>query len=250
MTFASTKRPKTAVLGRWAIALPLLVVGCQQEMADQPSYKPLQPCDFFGDGRSARPLVDGTIARGHLQLDPGFFIGRSAESGAADGSEAPATAETGSQTPAATENSAAGFDEDRQFVTELPIPVTEPVLRHGYNRYMIYCVVCHDPLGTGRGKIVERGYTTPPSFHIDRLRTSPVGRLFAVVSEGYGSMPAYGTQIPTADRWAIVAYVRALQLSQHFPKQDLSPDMEAGLAKESDLSAPLEELLPSKEALR
>ena len=87
--------------------------------------------------------------------------------------------------------------------------MTEPVLEHGYHRFMIYCVVCHDPLGTGQGKIVERGYTAPPSYHIERLRNVPVGYLFAVISEGYGSMPSYGAQIPVRDRWAIVGYLRA-----------------------------------------
>jgi hypothetical protein len=90
---------------------------------------------------------------------------------------------------------------------------------------MIYCVVCHDPLGTGRGKIVERGYTQPPSYHIERLRKAPVGRFFDVMTNGYGSMPDYKQQIPPWDRWAIAAYVRALQLSQHFPAKDLPPDM-------------------------
>ena len=94
---------------------------------------------------------------------------------------------------------------------------------------MIYCVVCHDPLGSGHGRIIERGYTAPPSFHIDRLRNAPVGRLFAVATEGYGSMPAYSAQIPTEDRWAIVAYIKALQLSQHFPVTELTPAMNTAL---------------------
>jgi mono/diheme cytochrome c family protein len=95
---------------------------------------------------------------------------------------------------------------------------------------VIYCVVCHDPLGTGYGKIVERGYTRPPSYHIPRLREAPVGRLFAVVSEGYGSMPSYAGQIPIEDRWAIIAYLRALQLSQHFPEAELTDEMRAKFA--------------------
>jgi mono/diheme cytochrome c family protein len=115
--------------------------------------------------------------------------------------------------------------DESQFVDSFPYPITMQVLEHGYDRFMIYCVVCHDPLGTGRGKIVERGYTPPPSYHIPRLRTVPVGHLFAVVSEGYGSMPSYAGQISPRDRWAIVAYVRALQLSQHFPVDQLTPEM-------------------------
>jgi mono/diheme cytochrome c family protein len=103
-----------------------------------------------------------------------------------------------------------------------PIRVNQTLIEHGRNRYWIYCVICHDPLGTGHGKIVDRGYSRPPSYHTARLQNAPVGRLFAVVSEGYGSMPSYAGQIPAEDRWAIVAYVRALQLSQHFPADQLS----------------------------
>ena len=120
--------------------------------------------------------------------------------------------------------------DESQFVDTFPFPVTLEVLEHGRDRYMIYCVVCHDPLGTGRGKIVERGYTPPPSYHIPRLRSVPVGHLFAVISEGYGSMPSYAGQISPRDRWAIVAYVRALQLSQHFPADQLTPEMKKEMA--------------------
>ncbi len=102
-------------------------------------------------------------------------------------------------------------------IETFPFPVTLDVVKHGQNRFMIYCVVCHDALGTGHGKIVERGYTRPPSYHIDRLRQAPVGHFFEVISKGYGSMPSYGSQVPPLDRWAIIAYIRALQTSQRFP---------------------------------
>src|SRR5262249_49418566 len=105
-----------------------------------------------------------------------------------------------------------------------PFEVTEEVLRHGRDRYMIYCVVCHDAAGTGLGTVVQRGYSPPPSYHIDRLRNVPVGHLFKVVSLGYGSMPSYRKQINAPDRWAIVAYIRALQLSQHFPAQEVTEE--------------------------
>ena len=157
---------------------------------------------------------------------------------------APANESTNAATPPASPSPAPGsaavvppsdvvppaFRDDAAFVKEFPIAVSEPMLQHGYNRYMIYCVVCHDPLGTGRGKIVERGYTPPPSLHIERLRSAPAGRLFAVITEGYGSMPSYANEIPPEDRWAIVAYVRALQLSQRFPKEQLSAEMRKELA--------------------
>ena len=112
-------------------------------------------------------------------------------------------------------------------VDEFPFPATRAVLEQGRNRFMIYCVVCHDPLGTGRGKIVERGYTQPPSYHIERLRTVPVGHFFDVITNGYGSMPDYKQQIPPRDRWAIAAYIRALQLSQPCPVGDVPADLVA-----------------------
>ena len=110
---------------------------------------------------------------------------------------------------------------DSQFVDTFPFPVTLEVLEHGRDRYMIYCVVCHDSLGTGRGKIVERGYTPPPSYHIERLRHAPVGHFFDVITNGYGSMPDYREQVPPLDRWAIVAYIRALNRSQNGSLSDV-----------------------------
>ncbi len=211
--------------------------GCQQKMADQPSFKPLQRSDFFPDGRSARPVVAGTVARGHLRADTAFFTGRvtgaQMETSSAVAESAvqqpenlpptPASAQTPVLSPANTVPPA--FLDDAAFVREFPVGVSESMIQHGYNRYMIYCVVCHDPLGTGHGRIVERGYTPPPSLHIERLRDAPAGRLFAVITEGYGSMPSYASQIPPEDRWAIVAYVRTLQLSQRFPEDRLTSDM-------------------------
>ena len=200
----------------WLTMLLLLLAGCRQEMADQPSYKPLDACEFFADGRSVRPLVPGTVPRGYLRTDVAYWTGRRVAKGEQD----LATGLTPTDLRAAIQPKVpqTAIDEKAlyaEFVDTFPFPITEPIVRHGYQRYMIYCVVCHDPLGTGHGKIVERGYTAPPSYHIDRLRKAPVGHLFAVISEGYGSMPAYAAQIPTRDRWAIVAYLRALQLSQH-----------------------------------
>jgi mono/diheme cytochrome c family protein len=208
------------------IALPIgfaLAAGCQQEMAEQPSYKPAQPSDFFADGRSERPTVPGTVARGHLHTDVAYFTGRRVgKNGLPLGGATPVVIQPQPDTPEAAKLAKAQYD---QFIDTFPFPMTEQVLEHGYHRFMIYCVVCHDPLGTGRGKIVERGYTAPPSYHIERLRKAPVGYLFSVVSEGYGSMPSYGTQIPVRDRWAVVGYLRALQASQHFPDAKLTEEM-------------------------
>lgn len=200
----------------------LALVGCQQKMASQPSYQPLEPSEFFPDGRSARPQVPATVARGQLRTDLALYTGRKTRRGRLVREAEPA--------PAAGSARAKAVDEDRDFVEDFPLAVDERLIRHGQDRYSIYCTPCHDELGTGGGKIVERGYTRPPSYHIPRLRSAPVGRLFAVVSEGYGSMPSYAGQISAADRWAIVAYVRALQMSQHFDPDELTAAMRREIA--------------------
>ncbi len=151
-------------------ALALATCGCQQKMADQPSYRPDQVCTFFADGTSSRLPVKGTVARGHLEVDTALFTGSVPPAG---GAEAAAGA---NQTPRA---SSSGGDEPllaaeaakfEGLVDEFPLPVNADFVRHGRDRYTIYCIVCHDAAGTGRGKIVERGYTPPPSYHIERLR--------------------------------------------------------------------------------
>jgi hypothetical protein len=158
------------------------LVGCQPEFDDQPRYEPLEASDFFEDGRSARHLVPGTVARGQLMPD----------------------------TPLTTARA------DGQVVSHLPLPVTRELLERGRERYDIFCTPCHDRVGMGQGMIVRRGYPRPPSLHVPRLREAPVGHFFEVITQGYGGrMPAYGWTIPPSDRWAIVAYIRALQLSQH-----------------------------------
>jgi mono/diheme cytochrome c family protein len=200
------------------ICAAALSAGCQQKMADQPSYQPLEPSEFFADQRSARPAIPGTVARGQLRTDLALFTGRKTRASR--------------QRPAREQNSdeqKSKFNENDDFVAEFPVALDRQLLKHGQDRFSIYCIVCHDSLGTGQGKIVERGYTRPPSLHSDRLRDAPVGRIFAVITEGYGSMPSYASQIPPEDRWAIVAYVRALQLSQHFASADLNDEMQQAL---------------------
>jgi mono/diheme cytochrome c family protein len=186
--------------------------GCQQEMAKQPKYLPLEGSRFFADGRSARPQIPGTVARGQLQDDPQFFQGL-----------VTANPDSPSAIAAATESKP-------NYVNSFPFPVNREVLERGKERFTIYCAVCHGTLGYGDGIVVQRGFTPPPSYHIDRLRAAPVGYLFRVVSQGLGSMPDYAEQIPPQDRWAIIAYVRALQLSQHAPLKELSqPEQAAAL---------------------
>lgn len=178
---------RTRVLG--AAVLALALAGCRSDMQDQPRYDPLSSSSFFRDGRSSRPQVPGTIARGHLGDDD--FL----DTGKVDGA----------------------------FVTSFPFPVTADVLRRGHERYDIYCSPCHDRTGSGNGMIAQRGYKHPPSFHIDRLRDMPPGYFFSVATGGFATMPGYATQVPIPDRWAIVAYIRALQLSQHATLADVPP---------------------------
>ena len=223
-------RRLAAILSAFAV---FLLPACQQEMAVQPSGRPDESSTFFPDGREDRPLVAGTVARGHLRTDLDLYTGERRQ------------APEPWRIAASLIGGAAGGDvygglavlnqSEANDVTEFPFPVTDEVLKQGHDRFMIYCVVCHDPLGTGRGKIVERGYTQPPSYHIDRLRAAPVGHFFRVITEGYGSMPDYKQQVPPRDRWAIAAYIRALQLSQHFPAKDLTDAMRAARDKQDQV---------------
>jgi mono/diheme cytochrome c family protein len=206
-----------------------LAPACQQRMAVQPSVRPDEGSAFYADGRASRPLVPGTVARGHLRTDLHLYAGRRTPQ-VRDWAMPAALVGTAGQHLLG--GLAAAASQETNDVDTFPFPVTREVLRQGQHRYMIYCVVCHDPLGTGRGKIVERGYTPPPSFHIDRLRAAAVGHFFDVITNGYGSMPEYRQQIPPRDRWAITAYVRALQLSQHFPAAELTDDMRREMEKQ------------------
>jgi mono/diheme cytochrome c family protein len=174
-------------------------VGCRQDMHDQPKYIPLRPSSFFGDGRSERPLIEGTVARGHLDDDIAYYTGRG---------------------------------PDGQFVNEFPFAVTKDVVERGQERFNIYCSPCHDRLGNGNGKIVRRGYRHPPSYHIDRLRQVPNGYIYDVIASGFGAMPDYAAQIPPADRWAIVSYVRALQLAHNAKLDDVPADKRGDLNQE------------------
>ena len=185
----------------------LLLGGCRQDMHDQPRIKPLQHSAMFEDGRSARPLVEGTVARGLLREDVEYYEGRRAGS-----------------TPAA-----AVSDPYANQIAEFPTPVTRQMLERGRERYNMFCIPCHDYKGTGRGMIVQRGLSPPPSFHIERLKTAPVGHYFDVITNGYGAMYSYAQRIPVADRWAIIAYVRALQLSQGATVNEVPADQRGNL---------------------
>jgi mono/diheme cytochrome c family protein len=168
----------------------LLLAGCRQDMHDQPKYIPLRESTFFADGRSARPPVPGTVARDQLHEDTLLYTGK------VDGADA----------------------------TVFPFPVDEKVMARGRERYDIYCSPCHGRTGAGDGMIVRRGYRAPPTLHVDRLRLAPLGHFFDVMTAGFGAMPDYASQIKAEDRWAIVAYIRALQLSEHATVTDVPAD--------------------------
>jgi len=181
----------------------LFTSACRQDMQDQPKMKPYRSSTFFRDGLSTRQPVEGTVARGFLRDDTEFFTGKKSRS------TTQASAATAAPTGAAAATNA--FADD---VEVLPIPVTQEVLERGRQRYEIFCVVCHGLTGNGDGMIVRRGFQRAASFNDDRLRQAPVGHFFDAITSGWGAMPSYAPQIPVQDRWAIVAYIRALQLSQ------------------------------------
>lgn len=174
-----------------ASAATLMLAGCRLDMHLQPRYNPYEPSTFFADGRSERPPVAGTVARGEIVAGPDQVI----YTGRVNGADA----------------------------TAFPFPITREVLDRGRERYNIFCTPCHGLSGEGNGIIVQRGFQAPPSYHTDRLRNAPPGHLFDVITNGFGAMYPYGYRIAPRDRWAIVAYVRALQLSQNATIGDVPP---------------------------
>jgi mono/diheme cytochrome c family protein len=205
-------------------------------MAEQPSYRPYRPSTFFDDGRSARPLVPGTVPQPREPEEPRLLTGRVPTSLLA--AEAASAVGVGQRDDRAI-GALLALRPQAEYVTALPFKITKEDLERGQDRYTIFCAVCHDPVGNGRGKIVERGFTMPPSYHSSfarglarrganvRLRDAPVGYFFEVITNGYGAMPDYATQIPPTDRWRIIAYIRALQWSQHASLAELPPDERA-----------------------
>jgi len=175
------------------------LTACRADMQDQPKYKNLRGSAFFSDHRSARPVVADTVARGFLYADQRFLTGK----------------------------------ENGQPVATLPVPLTRELLERGRGRYGIYCTPCHGLTGNGLGIVVQRGYRQPPSFHIDRLRDAPVGYFFDVQTQGFGAMLDYSAQIPPSDRWAIAAYIRALQVSQRATIADVPASARPALEKET-----------------
>jgi mono/diheme cytochrome c family protein len=185
-------------------------------MQDQPKMKAFRTTTFFGDGLSARPPVAGTVPRGYLRADTALFTGKKSKSliGPA-ASPTPGGPQPTASAPGGAAQTVTPYADD---VDTFPFPITEETVKRGRERYDIFCSVCHGLTGFGDGMIVRRGFRRAASFHDDRLRQAPVGHFFDAITNGWATMPSYAPQIPVQDRWAIIAYVRALQLSQQNPK--------------------------------
>ncbi|MCE9564660.1 MAG: cytochrome c [Planctomycetes bacterium] len=252
----------------FALAVVLPGTGCRQKMSDQPYHKPLEASDMFADGRASRPLEVGVIHRAQfLQSDPLVTGLTSAEWGRVYAQQANPKFDLAVPTPLENREAAVTLPRYDQrvaanpkvYVEEFPFAITPADLERGQDRFTIYCSVCHGALGNGQGKIWERGYLNPTSFHTEivgtheknlakhdapktglgisrgyalwdipmPLREAPVGYYFEVITKGYGGMPSYSAQITPADRWRIIAYVRALQFSQHAKVADIPAELKA-----------------------
>ena len=166
------------------------LAGCRQQMADQPHKRPLEPSNFFDDGMASRPVLPGTVARAVEEPN----------------------------------NQRLNSKAEGKLVDAFPFEVTMEVLARGQERYEIFCSPCHDRLGTGQGMIVRRGFTPARSFHEPRLRDAPAGHFFEIITQGFGPMPSYADQLSEHDRWAVIAYIRALQFSRNVRLDQLPPE--------------------------
>jgi mono/diheme cytochrome c family protein len=181
------------VIRTWSLAfLTMALCGCRQDMYNQPKAKPLSENSFFQDGASARSIPAHTVEFHQARENEEYFTGMS----------------------------------DGLLVAQLPAPLhlTPQLLKRGRERYDIYCAVCHGPNGDGRGEVVQRGFPAPPTYHSERLRQAPIGHFYDVITNGYGVMYSYASRIEPEDRWAVAAYIRALQLSQQATAAELPPE--------------------------
>jgi len=187
---------------RFAIAaaapLVLTLAACRNDMHDQPRYRPLAASEFFGDHRSARPEIPGTVARGHLRIDEARYTGKF----------------------------------NGEDVDAFPFQITKADIERGQDRFNIYCTPCHGRLGDGNGLVVLRGFRQPPSYYEDKLMRAPVGHFFDVMTNGFGAMPSYASRVQTDDRWRIAAYIRALQLAETAKISDVPPEQRQNLPVE------------------
>jgi mono/diheme cytochrome c family protein len=183
----------------WVGAVLLLALaGCRNDMHDQPRYKPLAESDFFSDHRAARPAIEGTVARGHLRIDEARYTGK-----------------------------IGGEDIDL-----FPIPIAKADIERGQTRFNIYCTPCHGRLGDGNGMVVLRGYRQAATYYSDKLMKAPVGHFFDVITNGFGAMPSYASRLDPDDRWRVIAYIRALQLSESAKLTDVPADKRQDLPVE------------------
>ena len=180
------------------------LAGCRQDMHDNPRYEPLEATTFFADGRASRVFAANTVARGTLREDTHLYQGR----------------------------------VDGQLATTFPMAVTAQTMARGQERFNVFCAPCHGRTGTGNGMVVQRGFRAPPSYSEERLRNAPVGYFFDVMTNGFGAMQDYAAQIPVQDRWAITAYIRALQFSQNARLEDVPADRRADLDRPDTGAAP------------
>ncbi len=176
----------------------LATTACRNDMHDQPRYKPLAASDFFSDHRAARPQVEGTVARGHLRIDEARYTGK------------------------------VGGEDIDQF----PFPIAKADIERGQTRFNVYCTPCHGRLGDGNGMVVLRGYRQAASYYTDKLVKAPVGHYFDVITNGFGAMPSYASRIEPDDRWRVIAYIRALQLSESAKLNDVPQDKREGMQVE------------------
>jgi mono/diheme cytochrome c family protein len=188
----------------WLI-LSLGLASCRQDMHDQPRYKPLAGTDFFGDGRSARPAVEGTVPRGHLRIDQARYAGKT---------------------------------NNNEDVDYFPFEITRADLERGQQRFDVFCSPCHSRIGDGNGMVVRRGFRQAASYHTDKLIKAAVGHFFDVMTNGFGAMPSYASRIEPDDRWRIAAYIRVLQLSEDAPLDQVPLDIRSELDKNPETPRP------------
>jgi hypothetical protein len=186
MKTSASLMPSVMIVALCALSLSGCDMALRQDMADQPKNRPLSPSEFFADGRSERPLIENTVARGALDNDV--------------------------------------YNVSKEYAG-FPLPVDEKLLHRGEDRYKVFCTPCHGLQGDGQGMAAMRGMKHPTSYHIDRLRQAPNGYFYDVISNGFGSMYSYSERISPRDRWAIIAYVRALQLSRNAKASELPEDL-------------------------
>jgi len=179
-------------------------------MQDQPKAKPYRSSSFFKDGLASRPPVAGTVPRGWLRADKELYTGKKANATSSPNASTSPVVTTPAASASASQVAAAYPDD----VDKFPFPITQEILNRGQERFEIFCSVCHGMTGEGDGMIVRRGFRKPPSYYEQRLREAPVGHFFDVITNGWGAMPSAAAQVPVQDRWAIIAYVRALQLTR------------------------------------